>query len=101
MDIGQDLFRSAPQPDREAMRRVKDWAAQCLLLGEEDNVMVTELRCHEPGCPPLETVIAVLRRGQPTVQAKVHRAAASLTLADVQAACAALSIHSTQTENQP
>lgn len=101
MDFADNLFRSIPQPDRDAKGRIKVWASEALHLGEDDAVLVTELRCHEPGCPPLETVIAVMRPGQATVQAKIHRAAAELTLAEVQAACAALSIHPTKTENQP
>ena len=31
---------------------------QASSLGAEDVVMITELECQVPGCPPLETVIA-------------------------------------------
>jgi hypothetical protein len=49
-----------------------------LQLGENDAVMVTELACSEPGCPPRETVIAVLADGQPPQQWKFHQAAADV-----------------------
>jgi hypothetical protein len=35
-------------------------------------VMVTELRCSEPGCPPIETVIAILSKGA-NRQHKLHK----------------------------
>jgi hypothetical protein len=90
MSFGEDLFRPASAPDRDARIRVKAWASSCLELGAGDMVLVTELRCHEPGCPPLETLIAVLRSWQPTVQTKIHRAAADVSAEDVVCACGAL-----------
>jgi len=32
-------------------------------LGNESSVTVMELKCSEPGCPPLETAFAVLEKG--------------------------------------
>jgi hypothetical protein len=32
-------------------------------LDSETRVMLTELECKEPGCPPVETVIAILAAG--------------------------------------
>ncbi|CAN3131051.1 Nitrate reductase [Mycobacterium sp. smrl_JER01] len=31
-----------------------------LALGESDAIVVQQLACAEPGCPPVETVVAVL-----------------------------------------
>jgi hypothetical protein len=39
---------------------VRQWARAAFGLGDDDVVLVTELRCHEDGCPPVETVIAIL-----------------------------------------
>jgi hypothetical protein len=50
----------------------------------ETAILVTELHCTEPGCPPLETVIAVMDVPGKPRQFKVHKAIADLTLADVQ-----------------
>lgn len=44
----------------ESKSRVKGWFRKSFGIGEETSLMVTELRCSEPGCPPVETVIAVL-----------------------------------------
>jgi hypothetical protein len=45
------------------------------LLGLDDDtaVMVRQLDCTEPGCPPLETVIAVLPTDGPARRWTVHR----------------------------
>lgn len=43
---------------REALARVKGWTRTRFRLNEDDTVMVTELECALPGCPPLETVLA-------------------------------------------
>ena len=45
------------RPDAEAVRRVKALVAAHLGLPETITVTVAELRCHEPNCPPIETVI--------------------------------------------
>ncbi|MDX2179034.1 MAG: hypothetical protein SFV18_05530 [Bryobacteraceae bacterium] len=63
---------------------IKEQVAEFLSLPEDAIVMVTELQCHEPGCPPLETVIAVLRQGSPPRQFKLHKGVAEVTESDVE-----------------
>ena len=43
----------------ECARRIKDWTRERLGLDADSTVWVTELRCSDPGCPDLETVIAI------------------------------------------
>ncbi|MFV0533280.1 MAG: hypothetical protein ACK5MR_06475 [Cumulibacter sp.] len=45
-------------------------------------VMVTELACSEPGCPPVETVIALMYPGNPQ-QFKLHKPVCEVTADDV------------------
>jgi hypothetical protein len=45
--------------------------------------MVTELECREPGCPPIETVIALLEGPGKTTQFKIHKMAGDVTRSDV------------------
>jgi hypothetical protein len=71
-----------PRPDGEATARVKAWAAAALDPDEDRTIMVTELACSEPGCPPVETVIALLGPGEPR-RWKVHKPVADLTEDDV------------------
>ena len=74
-----------PRPDPAASARVKDWATAVLHPGDECTVLVTELACTEPGCPPVETVIALLGRAEPT-QWKLHKPVAAITENDVRTA---------------
>ncbi len=73
------MFRGRATSDGAARKReIKAWVIEALALSEEATVMVTELACKEPGCPPIETVIAVLRGPGDTTQFKAHRAAGEL-----------------------
>ena len=42
----------------EASRRIKDWTRTRFTLDQDETVMVAEITCGLPGCPPLETVVA-------------------------------------------
>jgi len=63
---------------------IKTWTEAALGLDEDAVVMVTELQCSEPGCPPLETVIAVLA-GDGRRLYKVLKPMAEVTIEDVAA----------------
>ena len=54
------MFGSAqPRPqDLAAVHQVAAWTRQRFSLAPEATVLVSELVCALPGCPPLETVIA-------------------------------------------
>ena len=64
-------------------REVRGWVRELLALPEDAQVLVTELTCSEPGCPPVETVIAILRGAGKNAQVKIPRALAELTRDDV------------------
>ena len=42
----------------EAIDRVRDWTRARFKLPAEASIMVSEVACALPGCPPLETVVA-------------------------------------------
>jgi hypothetical protein len=42
----------------QAAERVKEWTRERFSLSEDAAILVTELTCTVPGCPPLETVVA-------------------------------------------
>src|SRR5687768_1733351 len=42
----------------EASERVKEWVRERFRLRPEDAIMVSEVTCSIPGCPPLETSVA-------------------------------------------
>ena len=41
-----------------ALDRVREWVRARFRLGEETAILVAEVACAVPGCPPIETVIA-------------------------------------------
>jgi hypothetical protein len=83
--VNDSLFSRRPghSPDRTA--EIKVWAAESLGLSHDVAVLVTELHCTEPGCPPLETIVAILGANGPARQYKIHKSLADLTREDVQA----------------
>jgi hypothetical protein len=42
----------------EAIERVRTWTRERFKLADEVPVVVAEIACGLPGCPPLETVVA-------------------------------------------
>ena len=79
--IGAFGGRAGEDPARSS--RIKAWVAAAFALQEGTAVMVTELTCTEPGCPPLETVIAIFAVGHAARQLKLPKALLVVTHADV------------------
>ena len=46
--------------------RAKALIAPALGLSDEDALSVNEIVCHDPACPGAETVVLVMRAGEPT-----------------------------------
>lgn len=44
--------------DPEALLRVREWVRKRFKLPGDAAILVSELECRLPGCPPLETVVA-------------------------------------------
>lgn len=82
-DTAMDFLTPRAPHDPAQIARIKTWATEVLGVDHDATILVTELRCTEPGCPPLETVIAVLRDGGAPEQHKIHRAIADVVEADV------------------
>jgi hypothetical protein len=57
-----------------------------LQLGSEHTVVVQQLACAEAGCPPVETVVAVLSGGAPARRWTLHQPLSDLTADAVRAA---------------
>jgi len=65
-------------------QQIKAWVTANLsddVVGAQ--ILVTELECSEPGCPPKETVIALLASGAPARQYKVFKPLGEITETDV------------------
>jgi hypothetical protein len=51
-------FRRKPPGQAAAAEEVRDWTRQRFALPADATIMVAEVTCAVPGCPPLETVVA-------------------------------------------
>lgn len=72
-----NLFEKRPTaPPVEQIQQIKQWAHECLGLSEDVPISVSQLCCHEPDCPPVETVLSVMT--QPIRIYKIHRPAAEV-----------------------
>jgi len=81
---GGGLLLPGARPDAGQARRIKAWARQAWSLPEAATVLVTELQCAEPGCPPRETVIAVLDGSGTNRMSKLHKSIAEVTAQDIE-----------------
>jgi len=52
LDVG--LTKKSPGLSAE-QERVRTWTREHFNLGDDETIMVSELPCSEPGCPPVET----------------------------------------------
>lgn len=78
------LFQKGPEAERAAASRWLKALARTLFDAEEgDAVVVSELQCTEPGCPPIETVLALLRPDRNYRQVKIHKALLDVVESDV------------------
>lgn len=78
-----DLLGPHRRVEPAVAARIRAWAQELFDLTEKGSVAVSELRCSEPGCPPLETVVVISPRAGETFQRKLHKPAAALTFADL------------------
>jgi nitrate reductase delta subunit len=68
---------------REALRRVKDWTRARFGLAEEATILVTEIACAVPGCPPVDTVVAFWTEGDRRHHFKVFKPVAEVVEEDL------------------
>ncbi len=62
---------------------VRAWVRETLALPPGTPVVVTEVPCPRPGCPPHETLIAVFAEGQAPRRFRLQHALADLTLVHI------------------
>ena len=72
-----------PKPQPGKIAKIKEWITDCLKLDGTATIFVTQLECREPDCPPVETVIAIIKSQQKTLQKKTHRSINEINRDDV------------------
>jgi hypothetical protein len=67
----------------EVLSAIKRVTRETLRLAEDVHVSVSELKCHDPGCPDVETVIVIMKPGEPHVLFRIHKPVTSVNENDV------------------
>jgi len=62
---------------------LKESVRQLLDLDEDTAVMIRQLACTEPGCPPVETVVAILPMNGPARRWTLHSPVDQVTSDDL------------------
>jgi len=65
------------------IRQLKQLTQERFRLSDEATIMVVELACAVPGCPPLETMFAFWPEDGARRQFKIFKAAAEIAPADL------------------
>ena len=63
--------------------RLKRDLTAVLRLREEDALAVNEIACADPGCPDMETIVLVMRAGEPTRALRIRRPMDEIEPADI------------------
>ena len=71
------------RPDANAARNLKKIVAEQFELPDDTTLSVAELNCHEPGCPPVETVITARSPDGTTNDWRVAKAIADIRETDI------------------
>jgi hypothetical protein len=75
-------FKTDPR-HAEAVVRVQDWTRKRFSLPESAAVMVTELVCTRPACPPLETMVAFWLEGDARRHFRVFKPTTNIVAGDL------------------
>lgn len=66
-----------------ALDRVKAWTRESLALGADDTILIAEMACGRPNCPPLETVVTFWIAGADRHVFKVFKPVAEVAFDDL------------------
>ena len=79
--------RKPPRPNVEKIRQIKQILREALDVRDTAIITVNEITCLEEGCPPIETVVAVLQSNSPTLQNKIHKPINDVQADDLKEVC--------------
>jgi nitrate reductase delta subunit len=67
----------------EAIERIREWTRERFKLPEDAGILVTEVECKLPGCPPVETVVAFWENPERRYHFKMFKNATEVTTDDI------------------
>ncbi len=71
------------RPDPTVVRQIKALICERFRLPESTTLTVAELRCHEPDCPPVETVITAREADGRIRDWRIAKRVSDIELADI------------------
>ena len=71
------------KPNAEAVIKLKNLFIKKFKLTENTMLNVAELNCHEPGCPPIETVITARTNNKLTEIWRIHKPIEEILESDI------------------
>ena len=77
------IGRSKQKTNLDMVRKIKGALKEALSLPVSATISITELACFEEGCPPVETVVALLQAGSRPLQHKFHKPAGEFKASDL------------------
>ncbi len=67
----------------EALGCIRDWTRERFSLPQDAGILVTEVECKLPGCPPIETVVAFWTDPEKRYHFKMFKNAMEVTTDDI------------------
>ncbi len=78
------LFGNSEKRDPVQTAIIRAWVAELLTVPDGAFVMVKQMECPEEGCPPVETIIAILCDYGGPQQWKLHKPISDVTREDIE-----------------
>jgi nitrate reductase delta subunit len=66
-----------------ALDRIKEWTRARFKLSDDTTILVSEVACRLPGCPPLETVVVFWTQNDKRHHFKIFKPVAEVVLEDL------------------
>ena len=77
-------FGKNQEKDVFTILKIKHWVQNYFELRGYENVLVTELKCHEERYSPVKTVIVILKEGTEKEQYKFHKRMDEISFEDIE-----------------
>ena len=68
----------------EIIRNLKNVFTDKFYISENSTISVAELRCHEPNCPPVETVFTVRSSDGSIKDWRISKSASKIQIKDIE-----------------
>ena len=68
----------------EIIKNLKTVFTEKFYISKDSTISVAELRCHEPNCPPVETVFTVRKSDGSIQDWRISKSASEIQIKDIQ-----------------